>query len=135
MKLYFPEIDFAAAHYIPGHPKCGGVHGHNYFVRNLEIEVTELDDTGMSIDFGKIKDYFKEQWDHKFIVPDSAGGKWIQACMDIDPFIALKIKPLRHTTAEWMALRIQQDLILDLDLGVDSVHFELWEGPHQAVKI
>ena len=141
MKLYFPEIDFAAAHYIPKHEKCHVIHGHTYFVRNLTIEVDGfgLDNKGMSVDFGIIKGFFKKEWDHKFIVPDSDGSKWVEACKEIDPFMALAIRPLRYTTAEWMAVVIRRDL--GKELGWDeataamNIHFELWEGPHQAVIV
>jgi 6-pyruvoyltetrahydropterin/6-carboxytetrahydropterin synthase len=53
MKLYLKR-KFAAAHYLPGHPKCGGMHGHTWLVEVwLEGEVDPK--TGMVVDFGKVK--------------------------------------------------------------------------------
>jgi len=80
MKLYFPEITFEAAHYIPGHPTCGTPHGHTYFIRNLTISIdkTLWAEYGISIDFSEVKRYFKEVWDHKFIAPLEDADKWIE---------------------------------------------------------
>ena len=54
----FKEFTFAAAHCLKGlddgHP-CTVLHGHNYRVR-LEIEGTPDPQTGMVMDFAKIKE-------------------------------------------------------------------------------
>jgi len=50
------EYTFSAAHYIPGHPKCGVIHGHNYRVRvTLWVQPSALID----IDFSEIDDMMK----------------------------------------------------------------------------
>ena len=136
MKLYFPEITFQAAHYIPGHPKCKVIHGHTYFVRNLEIEVDELglNEQGISVDFGVIKGYFKENWDHKFIVPkdEMTGHAWLGKFSE-------NLVELRFTSAEWMAIIIRKELGekigWDEPTAAFKIHFELWEGPNQAVIV
>ncbi len=48
------EFSFEAAHYLPEHPgACASVHGHHYV---LQIGVKGfLQDNGMVIDFGEIK--------------------------------------------------------------------------------
>lgn len=48
------ETDFAAAHTIPGHPKCGRMHGHNYRVE-VCLEADRLDGNGFVLDFGVVK--------------------------------------------------------------------------------
>jgi 6-pyruvoyltetrahydropterin/6-carboxytetrahydropterin synthase len=45
---------FAAAHFIPGHPKCGRLHGHNYRVE-VRLEGNGLNSMGFVVDFGAIK--------------------------------------------------------------------------------
>ena len=40
------------AHYLPGHPKCGTLHGHTY---RVEVTVEGENKTGMIIDFGDLK--------------------------------------------------------------------------------
>ncbi len=49
------EFKFCAAHYLPGHPTCGKVHGHNY--RVLVTEAGEnLNEEGMVVDFHDMKE-------------------------------------------------------------------------------
>jgi 6-pyruvoyltetrahydropterin/6-carboxytetrahydropterin synthase len=53
------------AHFLPGHPKCGLLHGHTYKVELvIEGEVRE----GMVMDFADVKQSLREvlrQYDHK----------------------------------------------------------------------
>lgn len=133
MKISFDEIKFSAAHYIPGHPKCGGVHGHTYFVRNLTVEVNEFDAVGISIDFGIIKDYFKREWDHKFIIPLKDTLFWHTFYQDF-PIVADNRKIVEFTTCEGMAVKMQEDL-LDIFERRYTPHFTLCEGPDQGVEV
>ncbi len=145
MKIYFPEITFSAAHYIPNHEHCSGIHGHTYFVRNLEIEIETLDSVGMSIDFGLIKKHIKSTWDHKLILPKEINGIEIQGIrelMDAFELMNVDIKNMmfiKHTTAEWMAVEIRKGLGVMLEwnevVAADKIHFDLYEGPNQAVKV
>ena len=49
------ELDFAAAHQIPGHPgKCARMHGHNYRVV-VQVAGDELNELGMLVDFGDVR--------------------------------------------------------------------------------
>ena len=140
MKIYFPEVIFSAAHYIPDHPTCSGIHGHTYFVRNLEIEIETLDSVGMSIDFGLIKGYFKNQWDHKFIIPIKDEEYWRHiyeqtGCLPMSD----NRKVIKHTTAEWMVVEIRKGLgeLMEWNEVVSAlkIHFDLYEGPNQAVRV
>jgi len=139
LKLYFPEITFSAAHYIPGHEKCGGVHGHTYFVRDLEIEFVSINEQGMFIDFGDIKGYFKEQWDHKFIVPLKDEEFWLHNYRNVGYCpVDNNLKAVARTTAEGMAMQIQEELahlIAEKTREKTAPHFKLFEGPNQSVEI
>jgi 6-pyruvoyl tetrahydropterin synthase/QueD family protein len=109
-------FDFSAAHKVVGHPKCGRLHGHNY---KMTVWVTgPLDDNGMVIDYGKLKELVMlsmfSQLDHRFIVG--------QANMDAkDPMIDKRyqnefvlLDGVIQTTAEelakWCAWIIQDAL-------------------------
>ena len=132
---------FSAAHYIKGHPKCGGVHGHTYIVRQLTIDIFGIDDMGISIDFGIIKDYFKNEWDHRFIVPKEDYHLWREITKELK--LLDNLKPVKYTTAEWFNIIIKSDLIEMLNkrypgkLTADMypVSFILLEGPKQGVLI
>ncbi len=58
---------FDAAHFLPGHPKCGKIHGHTY---RVEVEVEGELKNGMVIDFEDLKKTLKEivdEFDHRLI--------------------------------------------------------------------
>jgi 6-pyruvoyltetrahydropterin/6-carboxytetrahydropterin synthase len=44
------EVD--CAHFLPGHPKCGSLHGHTY---RVELSVTGEPEGGLLIDFADLK--------------------------------------------------------------------------------
>lgn len=49
---------FAAAHGLPWHPKCKHLHGHTYHVE-VVIEANELDEHGIVVDFGEVRECIK----------------------------------------------------------------------------
>jgi 6-pyruvoyltetrahydropterin/6-carboxytetrahydropterin synthase len=54
-----------SAHYLPGHKKCGTLHGHTY---RIEVIIEGENKTGMIIDFGDLKALVREtigQYDHR----------------------------------------------------------------------
>lgn len=59
------RMSFDAAHWLPGHPKCGTCHGHRFVV---ELGVRgEVGEDGMVLDFAELKrflDTVKETFDH-----------------------------------------------------------------------
>src|SRR5580765_3814748 len=64
MKLGVTEyVD--CAHFLPGHPKCGPLHGHTY---KVEVVVEGKPKDGMIIDFADLKHELREvlrQYDHR----------------------------------------------------------------------
>lgn len=53
------------AHFLPGHKKCGTLHGHTY---KVEVIVEGENKTGMIIDFADLKDSLRQVlslYDHK----------------------------------------------------------------------
>jgi len=68
-KMRLGIIDFIdSAHYLPGHEKCGKVHGHTYKIEVL-IE-GEVQENGMVIDFYDMKKGVNEilqEYDHTLL--------------------------------------------------------------------
>ena len=64
MKLGVTEyVD--CAHFLPGHPKCGPLHGHTY---KVEVVVEGKPQDGMIIDFADLKAAVREvlgRYDHR----------------------------------------------------------------------
>jgi 6-pyruvoyltetrahydropterin/6-carboxytetrahydropterin synthase len=53
------------AHFLPGHPKCGQVHGHTY---RVDVTIEGETNSGMVVDFGDLKARTREvlqQYDHR----------------------------------------------------------------------
>ncbi len=59
-------IDYIdCAHYLPGHPKCGSLHGHTY---KIEVVIEGENKEGMVVDFAQLKKSIKDalsHYDHK----------------------------------------------------------------------
>jgi 6-pyruvoyltetrahydropterin/6-carboxytetrahydropterin synthase len=53
------------AHFLPGHQKCGSLHGHTY---KIEVVIEGENKSGMIIDFADLKNSLRETlslYDHK----------------------------------------------------------------------
>jgi 6-pyruvoyltetrahydropterin/6-carboxytetrahydropterin synthase len=112
------ESHFDAAHFLRGYRgKCEAMHGHRYRVV-ARIRATELDDIGLSCDFGDLKKALNEvlaRYDH--------------VCLnDISPFD--KVNP----SAENIAAAIYRELkgkLVDPQLQISCI--EAWESPTTGV--
>lgn len=127
--LVIKELTFSAAHYLPGHSKCGCIHGHTYFVRDLVIE---YDNKKGFLDIGDIKAVVLN-FDHTFIFPRGHYDFWATAIADAEwlsqRFLPLDDIPTVENIGELLKLKF---LALP---RVKTVSFELYEGPNQGVKI
>lgn len=64
------KITFSATHIIPGHYKCGRLHGHDYAI-NATIE-GEIGPDGVIMDFISVKEFLKgiaDELDHRVLIP------------------------------------------------------------------
>ena len=129
--LTIPTIIFDSAHYIPGYDgACANVHGHSYIVEDLILSVEgELDEQGISIDFGNISGYFKKEWDHKLLVPEEHFGMWRRLYGDLGMQVGA-IKSLKYTTCEHISDLIIEDF-MKLDRVV-QVGFTIYEGASEG---
>lgn len=104
--------DFAAAHTLRDYPgACNRMHGHNWKVE-VEVVGSELDETGMVMDFKKIKkatNAIADRLDHYYI-------------NDIEPFTEI------NPTAENIAKYFFDELSTKLDVQSTFVkQVTLWE--------
>lgn len=119
------ETSFSAAHFIPGHAKCGKMHGHNYKVR-AEIEGKVNKDGGMVVDFGKVKEVLR-RFDHQTLNFDEARDQ------KIEYYTADRQKVMLCPTAENLALYFLEDLI---KLGsFETVEVTIWETEDCSVTV
>jgi 6-pyruvoyltetrahydropterin/6-carboxytetrahydropterin synthase len=69
------KITFSATHIIPGHYKCGRLHGHDYAI-NATIE-GEIGAGGVIMDFIIVKEFLRKvagELDHKVLIPRKDQG-------------------------------------------------------------
>ena len=122
---------FSAAHFIPGHPKCGRLHGHNYDV-SVKIRSSYVDDAGMIVDFGAVKLKMLEiltPLDHKILIPEKSSSINIKARSEHGsevivvynltdkksytfPVDDVAIIATEHTTVECLAKYIRDSLVI-----------------------
>jgi len=104
---------FSAAHKIPGHHKCGNIHGHNFGVEVMfKSLVAPKDENGMTVDFAKAKeivqDITQKEFDHHFIEELVINDK--------------KVPVSAENLARYLYLKISEKLLEeDLPLEVYSI--------------
>lgn len=105
---------FSAAHLIPGHWKCGKVHGHNF---KVEVEVEGDVKDGMVIDFYELKRILKEiidKYDHDLLNKHFENPTSENICLEI--FNQLKERGLNvvrvrvsESPDKWVEIRLYPD--------------------------
>ncbi len=64
------KITFSATHIIPGHQKCGRLHGHDYAINAAVFGVVGVG--GVIVDFISLKEFLRgvaNELDHKILIP------------------------------------------------------------------
>ncbi len=143
------KLDFAASHFIPGHPKCGRLHGHCYAV-HLRIHGVR-DEEGLIVDFSEIKHLIRsiiDGLDHHVMIPtknphlkltnhDNEYEVRVGDRRYLFPADDVVAVPVTHTTVEclthYLLQRVCDQLpnsssIKKLELGLD-------EGPGQGAWV
>lgn len=135
-------IRFDAAHVIPGHPKCGQLHGHTYA---LHAEVHgEIDPaSGFILDFGDVKRVLREVADrldhHVLVQAKSPHFHVTERSNEVEfvigtkryvlPRVDAELLPIEATTAENLVEFVADEVLrlvefpetaLRLDIGVDE---------------
>lgn len=103
------RYEFAAAHRIKGHPKCGRMHGHNYVVE-VVLGCTDLPKDGMLMDYGKLDEIVKpiiNKLDHRYLL--SNGEMGIDYDLETIDMDTVEIN-VEHSTAELLAYSIYQGI-------------------------
>lgn len=137
--LHLTEQYISAGQYIPDHPKCGTLHGHTYFIRNLHIT---LDGTNPFLDLGDIKAVIKK-FDHVMFVPI----QHIEIWEEIRPILRragcrLRLVVIQGRGKDNDAFNIVEEIaerladeLLKLHSDITKVSFGMYEGPSQGVLI
>ena len=125
--LIVKELTFSAAHYLPNHPKCGVIHGHTYFVRNLEVRCVAF------VDFHDIIKAIMD-FDHSLLVSKAHFDWWLEMAVNFENIgIKLSIVSINGDTTVENIKKMIGESLERID-GVAAVLFELYEGPNFGVK-
>lgn len=102
------KITFSATHVIPGHTKCGRLHGHDYAI-NMVIH-GDIGPKGVIMDFVSVKEFLRgiaSELDHRVIIP----GR--------DPRVAVEKDRVRYDVGSGELVFPRSDCIV-LDIEVAS---------------
>jgi len=104
---------FHAAHHIPDHPTCGGVHGHTY---TLEVTISGRSDKDMLIDFKHLDEAIRRH------VIKKVDHKDLNEIMDI---------PTAENIVKWIWRQLKGVCANQLRVKLREV--KLWETQTSAV--
>lgn len=109
-----------AAHFIPGHPKCGRLHGHTYTIRVVLVgNLPDDKEPAYMVDYGLIKEIVNEL-DHKLLVA--------QRMTDQVASSRLHIMWGSHTTVNEMSLDPKMVYIVpEKDTSAELLSKHLWQ--------
>ena len=122
------KVDFDAAHRLLDYDgKCASPHGHTYQAE-VVIETQDLDNLGLSIDFGDVKKPLKKwvdlNWDHAFLL--NSDDEILTAALNGVPESKVFLFEHRNPSAEVMAETLYD--ALSPTLGSALVNIRIWEG-------
>ncbi|MET1160098.1 MAG: 6-carboxytetrahydropterin synthase [Thermoprotei archaeon] len=124
-------FSFDSSHYTRINGKCESLHGHTYRL-SVEVEGEINPDTGMVIDFTKLKEIVKkviEEYDHKIIVPK----RDLEHITIEGPFeTRFKVIDYPEATTEYIALDIAKKIYDEIGLPVTV---KLYEGTRNYVVV
>ncbi len=139
-------IRFSSCHFIPGHDKCGRLHGHSYFVR-VALE-GDLGPGGMVMDFMALKRVLRkmaEEFDHRILLPSRSRELELNQDGDsmevltrgkryVFPMEDVCMMDLENSTAEEMSMLMLSRLLESVEIppGVRTVAVGLDEERGQT---
>ncbi len=138
------SITFSASHILPGHEKCGRIHGHNYAIH---VRISgEPSEEGVVYDFLPIKEKLREiadRLDHRILIASGMDGLTeeeneirieIGEKRYVFPEEDALLLDIEQVTAEKLAMFLLQKVVEELDFPekVNSVEIGVDESRGQG---
>ena len=132
----YSGIKFSASHFIPGHSKCGRLHGHSYI---LHLVLSgEKGNNGMIMDFVDLKKCLREivnDLDHKILLPKNSPELSIDVTSEVEvrtcnkryvfPLEDVILLDIAQTSAEEMAEMILEMLLRKINFPSNVDYAEI----------
>lgn len=119
------SITFSASHILPGHEKCGRIHGHNYAIHcRISGKPSE---SGVVYDFVPIKEKLRniaERLDHRMLIANGTEGLEItqdEVKIELEnrryifPKEDALVLDIEQVTAERLALYLLNEVMREID--------------------
>lgn len=130
-------IRFDAAHFIPGHPKCGRMHGHTYAISC--VVHGEPAANGFILDFGEVKAALRavaDRLDHKVLVATRSKEFSVDDAKGEVAFVVggkryalprgdVELLAVEGTTAEALSAWVAEELFRVVDVPPNVTHVEI----------
>lgn len=128
-------IRFSSAHILPGHKKCGALHGHTYAI-HAKI-CGEKDQQDFVIDFAIVKSSLRkiaDQLDHTILIPEKnkyvvSDEKEIRIAFDGKKYVFPRedciLLPMKSVTAENLAEFVLEELLKEIDFPKNVKKLEI----------
>lgn len=118
-------IEFCYGHRLLEHKgKCRFLHGHNASIE-VDIEADTLDENGMVMDFGdirdKVKSWIDEQLDHKMLLCKKDPALKILQDLN-EPHFVMEENPTAENIAKVIFQAVEK-------MGIKVSEIRLWETP------
>jgi 6-pyruvoyltetrahydropterin/6-carboxytetrahydropterin synthase len=146
------NIKFSASHFIPGHEKCGRLHGHNYAIHFKAVG--KPNENGIIMDFMVLKKSLREliaPIDHRTIIPSRSDsielkkdaergqvevrlktGKFYSFPLDNVVILDIKTSSAEELALYFLNLMIESGI---LPGNIEEVEIGLDEGRGQGARI
>lgn len=132
-------FDWSMGHTLTGHKdlsdpnkpgKCSHLHGHTYQAE-IELISLTLDNFGMVLDFGHIKNSIKkwidDNWDHRLLIWDQDGRTKNLKEMDPGSIVVVAFNPSAENLAAHIYMKVLD--LLELPGMVHLSRVRVWETP------
>ncbi len=131
------NIRFSCAHILPGHEKCGALHGHTYSIHARIYG--EQSKEGFICDFKIIKDFLRviaNKLDHKILIPKLNKTITIKnenVKIKNDYLLPKKdciLLPIKNTTAECLSCFVLEEINkkMNLSKNIEKIQIGIEEG-------
>ena len=128
------SVSFDAAHRLVGHDgACQRLHGHRWVV-DIEVHGEVLDEVGMLVDFGKLKNCINAMFDHRALLKRCKENEILIAAIESTCGVSSVCHLKENPTAEHLAFVIKNHL-KGLSFKGEEYKIRVWESEKSYAEV